>query len=165
MTRRYKKWSGWWELNSRPFDPQSNALTRLRYIPTCRSSSAVYQYSILLKKVKLNPVHFRKTLTEIMPVQFEMPFEKRKRTVRKHAGHISSEQETGCVWSDCHQKQIGIYLRPLCRASFSHLFSGVMLRTACDGPFFRSREYCNTFQRIWHLLSLCYITVVRKQMR
>ena len=23
-------------MNSRPFDPQSNALTRLRYIPTCR---------------------------------------------------------------------------------------------------------------------------------
>ncbi len=28
-----KKWSGWRDSNSRPFDPQSNALTRLRYIP------------------------------------------------------------------------------------------------------------------------------------
>ena len=28
-----KKWSGWRDLNSRPFVPQTNALTRLRYIP------------------------------------------------------------------------------------------------------------------------------------
>lgn len=28
-----KKWSGWRDLNSRPFDPQSNALSRLRHIP------------------------------------------------------------------------------------------------------------------------------------
>ncbi len=29
----FSKWSGWRDSNSRPFDPQSNALTRLRYIP------------------------------------------------------------------------------------------------------------------------------------
>ena len=30
---KQKKWSGWRESNSRPLVPQTNALTRLRYIP------------------------------------------------------------------------------------------------------------------------------------
>ena len=39
-------------MNSRPFDPQSNALTRLRYIPTKPLLPATYQYSIFCEKVK-----------------------------------------------------------------------------------------------------------------
>ena len=39
-------------MNSRPFDPQSNALTRLRYIPTMPVLPATYQYSIFCGKVK-----------------------------------------------------------------------------------------------------------------
>ena len=34
-----KRWSGRRDSNSRPFDPQSNALTRLRYVPTLENDS------------------------------------------------------------------------------------------------------------------------------
>ena len=33
LNTREKEWSGRRDSNSRPFDPQSNALTRLRYVP------------------------------------------------------------------------------------------------------------------------------------
>ena len=40
-------------MNSRPFDPQSNALTRLRYIPTCRNYRQHNNIARPRKKVKL----------------------------------------------------------------------------------------------------------------
>ena len=75
-------------MNSRPFDPQSNALTRLRYIPTCRKLSATYQYTTFLRKVKLSLFRFCKI----------DPFvDRKKKTHRSKKGEFRLTKKGGLV--------------------------------------------------------------------
>src|SRR6185437_5376982 len=75
--KRSKKWSGWPDSNRRPPDPQSGALSRLRYIPillaltldrlrTRRRHRALLHHDRLLRRGRLRSQHHEDRLQSLL---------------------------------------------------------------------------------------------------